>query len=208
MTKRPRPGALEAHVIYLHGLESSPQGTKGQFLFENYRANAVNLDTSAAIRSRDAADARGEPWSHASPDIEQAFAVPLERARAAITGDTQVIVGSSFGGAVLTHLIAEGSWKGPCLFIASAGIKLVGHVDCPPVAPIIFMHGRQDTIIPIDHSRQIAHASGSNVQLWEIGDDHFMRSITTNAPSGLRWTCCWNRVSVASSTQTNPTTPP
>ena len=180
MSKQPGSNARGEHVIYLHGLESSPQGTKGQFLFENYQALAVDLNTSAAIVSRDSADARDEPWSHATPDIDQAFAVPLERARAAITAETQVIVGSSFGGAVLTHLIAEGSWHGPCLFIASAGIKLVGHVDCPPSAPIIFLHGRHDTIIPIDHSRQVAHASGPNVQLWEIGDDHFMRSITTN----------------------------
>ena len=111
-------------IIYLHGLESGPNGSKGTWLRTIYGAHAVDLDTSNAKASKDKAEEHGVPWDHTWPEIEEDFRVPLERARAAIRPETRLIVGSSFGGAVLTRLLNEGSWNGPSLLIASAGLKL------------------------------------------------------------------------------------
>ena len=169
-------------IIYLHGLESGPNGSKGTWLRTIYGAHAVDLDTSHAKASKDKAEEQGVPWDHTWPDIEEDFRVPLERARAAIGPDTRLIVGSSFGGAVLTRLIHEGAWKGASLFIASAGIKLTGHRTLPEDMRAILLHGRHDDIVPLEHSRQVAASGGSDVMLWEIGDEHRMKSIM---PSGV-----------------------
>ena len=171
-----------AEVIYLHGLESGPGGRKGAWLSQHHGAYAVDLDTRHARGSFQRALAAGVLWGHQWPEIEEDFRVPLERARAAITPATQVIVGSSFGGAVLTRLVDEGSWRGPSLLIASAGLKLTGKDRLPESAPMILLHGRRDAVIPLDDARTIAAKSGPNVTLWEIDDDHRMASIM---PSGI-----------------------
>ena len=75
------------------------------------------------------------------------------------------------------QLIHEGAWRGPSLFIASAGTKLTGLVALPPEVPAILLHGRKDTIVPIEDSRCVAAHCGVNVQLWEIGDEHRMGKI-------------------------------
>ena len=166
-----------APVLFLHGLEGSTNGTKASWLRDHYGAYAVDLDTTAARASSKAAQERGERWNHLAPDIKAAFATPLERARAAIGPDTRLIAGSSFGGAVLMQLIEEGTWRGPSLFIASAGTKLTGLVALPSEVRAILLHGRDDTIVPIEDSRCVAANCGPNVQLWEIGDGHRMGTI-------------------------------
>jgi hypothetical protein len=169
-------------VLYLHGLESGPDGSKAAWLKRTQAAFAVDLDTTHARASATQAKASGVPWDHQWRDIKGDFRVPLERARAAIGPETRVIVGSSFGGAVLTHLIHEGSWRGPSLFIASAGLKLTGHQALPEGARHLLLHGRDDTVVPLSDSRTIAAQSGDNVVLWEVSDGHRMKTIM---PSGL-----------------------
>jgi hypothetical protein len=166
-----------ASIIYLHGLESGPNGSKGTWICENYNGFAVDLDTSAARSSRAQAEARGVVWDHECPDLEVAFSLPLSRARAAISDDTRLIVGSSFGGAVLMKLLHENAWSGPCVFIASAGTKLTGHDSLPPGTSAVLLHGRHDDIVPLDDSRRMAATGGLEVQLWEIGDGHRMKGI-------------------------------
>ncbi|MDP6946285.1 MAG: hypothetical protein QF464_19205, partial [Myxococcota bacterium] len=165
-----------SEVIYLHGLESGPGGGKARWLRDHFGGVAVDLDTSAARASKAAADARDAPWDHRCPDLEAAFTVPMQRARAAITSDTKLVIGSSFGGAVLMNLVHEGSWSGPCLFIASAGTKLTGHSSLPAATRAILLHGRHDDIVPLEDSRRVAAAGDLGVQLWEIGDGHRMKA--------------------------------
>jgi hypothetical protein len=74
-------------------------------------------------------------------------------------------------------LLHAGAWSGPCVFIASAGAKLTGHVDLPPGTRAILLHGREDAIVPLEDSRQMAATGGAAVQLWEIGDNHRMKGI-------------------------------
>lgn len=169
-------------ILYLHGLESGPNGSKGTWLRQSYGATAVDLDTSHARASKAKCDQLGVPWDHTWSDIQEDFRIPLQRARAAIRPETRLIVGSSFGGAVLTHLIHEGAWTGPCLFIAAAGVKLTGLDTLPHTIRAIFLHGRDDDVVPLSHSRQVAAGAGPNVMLWEIGDGHRMKSIM---PSGV-----------------------
>lgn len=170
----PEPG----DILFLHGLESSPQARKAVFLSAHYRGEAVDLDTSAAIANRDAALAAGQPWTAGWPGLDEAFAVPLARTRAALAARRRrLVIGSSFGGAVLLRLIAEGAWQGPSLLLASAGLKLTPHRSLPAGHRAILIHGRRDAVVPLDDSRRLAGASGREVQLWEVGDEHSLPSI-------------------------------
>ena len=164
-------------ILYLHGLESSPNGHKANYLKRKFGAYAVDLDTSEAIASRNAALEKGVRWTHEASDIRRAFSTPMSRATAAIKDETRLIIGSSFGGAVLMNLIANGSWRGPSLFICPAVLKLTTHTTLPGGFPVIVLHGRQDDLIPISDSRRLIKTGGPGAMLWEIDDGHRMRRI-------------------------------
>jgi hypothetical protein len=165
-------------VLFLHGLESGPSGSKATYLRQQFGGETADLDTRQAIASHDRAVAAGRTWDATAPDIEDAFAIPLQRAREALRAKPRrLLIGSSFGGAVLMRLIDERLWPGPSLFLAQAALKLTGHDRLPPDHRAIFIHGRTDSVVPLEHSRTIVAASGPSVQLWEVGDEHRLATI-------------------------------
>lgn len=161
-------------LLFLHGLESGPQGAKATWLRTHYDCATPAFDNRLAI---EAARTHGRDWGHAHPDIEAHLAGPLAQARAALHADLDLVIGSSFGGALLMRLIHEGAYTGPALFIAGAGPKLLGRTDLPPHQQAILLHGRHDSVVPLEDSRAIAQDAGPGVLLWETGGDHRMRDI-------------------------------
>ena len=110
---------VPGNVIFLHGLESGPLGNKGRWLTDHLSAFAVDLDTSEARALHRNSQAHGLDYSVNKVALDEAFKTPLANARRALKEHpASVIVGSSFGGAVLLKLIHEGSWSGPSVFIA------------------------------------------------------------------------------------------
>jgi predicted alpha/beta hydrolase family esterase len=105
-------------------------------------------------------------------DTMQAFNEPLRVARDAIEArKPDVIVGSSFGGAVLAHLVRHGVWGGPSVFCASAATKFLGICGLATPSRAIFIHGKNDVTVPIEHSRAMAGTS-TKFELFEVCDDH------------------------------------
>lgn len=175
---------MSGHVLLLHGLESavddnlSPIGRKAVFLRQHYPTITPGLDTRAAIAHRDYCIAHQTPWLTDPERVAAAFETPMANARAALTDEVGLIVASSFGGAVLLKLLHEAPrWSGPCIFLAGAGRKLTDHDHLPPGCRAILIHGRDDNVIPLEDSRQLAATGGPHVQLWEVGDGHRLHSI-------------------------------
>ena len=168
---------MTPRILFLHGLEGSPYGTKATWLSETYDAHAVDLDTSVA---RAQAIRSGEDWDYTHPEIDAAFSTPVQRAREAISDGTALVIGSSFGGAVLLHLMADGHWKGPAIFIAGAGIKLTRHRTLPAGSRALLIHGRADEVVPIEHSRTLSQTGGDQVEFWETDDSHWMQSLISS----------------------------
>ena len=139
-------------VLFLHGLEGSPNGRKGTWLRERYELVAPDLDTSS---------------------VEAA----LKDALIALETKPDVIVGSSFGGAVLLELLHLGAWRGPCIFLAGAGPKITGRQTLPPGGRAVLVHGLQDDVVPPEHSRILAASRDADVQLVEVDDDHRLGGI-------------------------------
>ena len=149
MTNPPR---LRVHFI--HGLEGSPQGAKARFLQAHFDTVAPAMDT------RDLAGA-----------IETQVAALAE-----IRPD--VVVGSSFGGAIAVALLGRGIWRGPTVLLAPAAAKLGVDNALPPGVAVTIVHGVDDDIVPLADSRAlVATGSAALVRLVEVPDGHRLQSL-------------------------------
>ena len=171
-------------VVYLHGLESSPDGAKGSWLRDRLGGHGVDLDTSVAQEVLADARAAGRPLDLAG-DMERAFAVPMERARERLMQEPtpQLLIGSSFGGAVLLRLMAEGNWTGPALFLACAGVTLTRERTLPEGSRALLIHCPEDDVVPFAGSQLLARSGGRDVHLMAVSEEdepHRLPSILTN----------------------------
>ena len=139
-------------VQFAHGLEGSPQGTKARLLSANFDARTPAMDTS---------------------DFEACVAVHRHEL-ASFRPD--VLVGSSYGGAIAVALLQSGEWSGPTLLLAQAALQLGLPAELPrnaAVGPVWLVHGHRDDVIDPEDSRRLAAAGpASRVRLIEVDDDH------------------------------------
>jgi hypothetical protein len=141
-------------LLFLHGLESSPGGHKAVWLARRYGAHVPALTTS--------------DWATARAQAEAAVR----------EHEPEVIVGSSYGGALLLSLLVDGVTRARAVFIAQAGVKLGLPARLPAGTRAILLHGTADDVVPIMGSRALARDAGPGVQLWEIaGGDHPLNAI-------------------------------
>ena len=150
-------------VQFIHGLEGSPQGTKAQLLARHFEARTPAMDPS---------------------DFESCVAV---QRRCLGEFRPEVVVGSSFGGAVAVALLQRGDWAGPTLLLAQAAERLGLRPALPDRVPIWIVHGTRDDVVDPEDSRRLA-ASGSPewVRLLEVDDDHAL-SASVESGALLDW---------------------
>jgi len=149
----------ELRVQFIHGLEGSPQGAKARLLAQHFDVRTPAMDTS---------------------DFEACVEVQASSLK---DFDPDVLVGSSFGGAVAVALLQRGLWRGPTLLLAQAALRRGQPPELPDRVPILLVHGLQDSLIdPLD-SRTLARAGAPEwVELLEVEDDHALhRSVENGA---------------------------
>jgi len=152
----PRP---DLRVQFAHGLESSPQGIKARLFAEHFTALTPSMDTRDFARCVDV------------------------HARALETFRPDVLVGSSFGGAVAVALLMRGAYRGPTLLLAQAALRYVPSAAFPEGVPVVLVHGRQDDVIPFADSEALARTGTPElVTLLPQDDDH---ALTKLCASGL-----------------------
>ena len=150
-------------VQFAHGLESSPQGAKAQYLAARFEALTPAMDTGDF------------------PACVALHAAELQRFR------PHVLVGSSFGGAVVLELLRRGEWRGPTLLLAQAGLKLGVCERLPEGVPVLLVHGTRDDVVDPEHSRRLARTGSPGlVRLVELDDEHRLdRLIAEDRLTGL-----------------------
>lgn len=161
----PTPTPTPHRIVFLHGLEGSPNGTKpGWLRTAGHAVTAPLLETRALV----AAFMAGAP---PTPDL---WAEALETASRTVTdARPDVVVGSSFGGGLALELMHRGLWRGPAVLLAPAGRKLFGRSALPAGhAPVAILHGRRDDVIPVADSVSLAADSTGEVTLTLVDDDH------------------------------------
>ncbi|MBT8086546.1 MAG: alpha/beta fold hydrolase [Gammaproteobacteria bacterium] len=141
-------------VIFSHGQESGPWGTKIRSMAECVRSLGCEAD---------------------SIDY-QGIADPGERVvkllrECATIDDQLILVGSSMGGHVATAAAQEAGAVG--LFVLAPAYYMPGYealTPLPPQIPICIVHGWHDDIVPVDNSIRFARACGATLHL--VDGDH------------------------------------
>jgi len=144
-------------VQFVHGLEGSPQGAKARLFAEQFEASTPAMDTSdfeACVQVQSAELLRFRP---------------------------DVLIGSSFGGAVAVELLRRGLWRGPTLLLAQAALRYDPQVRLPDGVPVWLVHGLRDDQVPIEDSRSLARSGSPDlVRLIELDDDHSLHGLVAS----------------------------
>lgn len=149
-------------IMYLHGLEGSPQGDKVQYLSKYFDVHPPKLIPKNPFYC-----------------IRLAISTIQEY-------HPHVVIGSSYGGALLTWLIQQGEWNGPSVLLAPAlGIGLPYSVWLPKGAPAIVVQGTQDEIVPMEHSKRLVESGkgaedAAYPELVTVNDQHKLCSLLTD----------------------------
>lgn len=141
-------------VIFSHGQESGPWGTKIRAMAGLARELGCEADS---IDYRGIADPtrRVEKLLHECADIEG----PL------------VLVGSSMGGHVATAAASQLAAAG--LFVLAPAYFMPGYeslTPVPPALPICIVHGWHDDIVPVENSIRFASSCGATLHV--VDGDH------------------------------------
>lgn len=206
-------------VLYVHGLESGPQGAKAKALQAagftvvsgqmpcNRRA-VLTDPVVMAVLTFTLAVIIAASWSQGSGGfllatvsvaVLQRFVRPLlmrrtfrrsvdVQRRLLASHSVDVVLGSSFGGAVSLELLATGLWAGPTVLLCPAQQLVATRAWRPsPTIPstaqqVLVVHARQDAVVPVEHSRRLV--KGTSATLHEVDDDHRLSNNAT--PANLR----------------------
>jgi hypothetical protein len=150
-------------VQFVHGLEGSPQGSKARLLAEHFDARTPAMDTR---------------------DFDASVALQADAARSFVP---DVLVGSSFGGAVAVAMLQRGLWRGPTLLLAQAALRMGLEPRLPSDVWVWLVHGARDELIDVADSRALAAAGcPERTRLIEVDDDHPLRASVADG-SLVRW---------------------
>jgi pimeloyl-ACP methyl ester carboxylesterase len=88
-----------------------------------------------------------------------------------------VLVGSSFGGAVALALLQRGIFSGPTVLLAPAHTHFGVEARIPAGARVVIVHGSRDDVVSIEDSRRLAASGGRGVDFVEVDDEHRLASL-------------------------------
>lgn len=140
-----------SHLIFLHGLEGTSQGTKATLLRSLFPEMLI-------------------------PD----FRGSLEERMAAlypILGDREVwtLIGSSFGGLMAAIFTCQRPAQVRKLILLAPALILPDFAASPPApvdVPTVIYHGRQDQIVPLEPTRRLAQQVFRDLIFNEVDDEH------------------------------------
>ncbi len=141
-------------VIFSHGQESGPWGSKIRSMSELAKGLGCNVDS---IDYQGIADPgkRVEKLVHECADID----------------DPLILVGSSMGGHVATAAASTLGAAG--LFVLAPAYYMEGYEELtppPPTMPICIVHGWHDDIVPVENSIRYARKCSATLHL--VDGDH------------------------------------
>lgn len=146
--------------FFLHGLDSSGQGTKGRFFAEHF------------------------PHIHC-PDFSGPLAERLGKLTNLCQGPSKVtLIGSSFGGLMATCYAIRFPEKVARLILLAPALNFGGYSPPPTKlqVPTLLIIGREDTVTPADAVIPLAQQSFVNLEISIEPDDHLLHETFMTKP--------------------------
>lgn len=143
---------MRSDIFFLHGLDSSGNGTKGQFLAKHF-PDVIRPDFTGPLTSR----------------LEQfkKFCRP---------NASLILIGSSYGGLMATRLALDNPQSVIRLILLAPALNYENYR--PPLVPIgvpaLLVIGKDDTVTPPDLVIPLAEATFSNLDTQIMDDDHLL----------------------------------
>ena len=141
-------------VIFSHGQESGPWGTKIRAMAELVKSMGCSADSIDYQGIADPTE-RVEKCVHECASID----------------DELILVGSSMGGHVATAAAAQVGAAG--LFVLAPAYFMEGYEELtplPPEIPICIVHGWHDDIVPVENSIRFARSCSATLHI--VDGDH------------------------------------
>jgi predicted esterase len=137
--------------VFIHGLESSGQGTKGMFFRERYSGMILE-------------------------DFDGPFAQRMEKLEGLLAKkDDLILVGSSYGGLMAAVYACLHEERVKKLILLAPALHLEPfqpYLNKTLHMPIAIFHGLQDDVVPIEAVQTIARKSFANHTFSSLDDDH------------------------------------
>lgn len=142
------------HIVFSHGKESGPWGSKISYLADIAKQQGHSVDSIDYRQSLD-------PEWRVQHLLESVAADDTET----------VLVGSSMGAYVATLAAQQIKPKG--LFLMAPAFYLPGYTEQnpqPPSCPVAIVHGWNDAVVPVENAIRFAQLHRCDLQL--INSDH------------------------------------
>lgn len=148
-------------IYFLHGLESSGNGTKGIFFREKF----------PHIKR---------------PDFDGDLTARLEQLEKLCAGEKKItLIGSSFGGLMAGCFTENNRERVARLILMAPALNFADYT--PPLRPIdvptLLLIGKRDEVTPRDPVVRLAQTTFSHLTVWISDDDHMLH----NSFSRLDW---------------------
>ena len=141
------------HRIFIHGLESSNQGTKAVFFRDKYPDMIL-------------------------PTFEGPLQTRMEKLKRILLGKSEIrIVGSSFGGLMGTLYAMENEAHVKQMILLAPAIHMTEFFTGKRkkvALPVSIYHGTADTVIPLSKVQRVATEFFTDLSFNVVDDDHYL----------------------------------
>jgi pimeloyl-ACP methyl ester carboxylesterase len=139
--------------IFLHGLDSSSQGTKATYFKEKFPGMLV-------------------------PDFSGSLSERMDKLNSILSDKSGItLVGSSFGGLMASIFTLDNASRIKSLILLAPAISFADfdeYLYKSTDIPTILYHGTMDTVIPIEPVFERAGRCFNNLSIYKVKDDHML----------------------------------
>lgn len=142
---------MENTLVFIHGLESTARGAKGQYFSQNFPRMIIE-------------------------DYVGAFTTRMRKLNEVLAGKTSmIIVGSSYGGLMAVQYAMENESRIKKLILLAPALNLPefkSNGNKQLNIPVIIYHGKNDDVVNPQIIKNIALKCFSNLEHYFVEDDH------------------------------------
>jgi pimeloyl-ACP methyl ester carboxylesterase len=153
---------MQSTCVFIHGLESSSQGTKGSYFRERYPDMLIE-------------------------DFDGLFPQRMEKLESLLAGkDELILVGSSYGGLMAAAYACLHEEQVKKLVLLAPALHLDSYdpyLNKKLYMPVAIFHGLRDAVVPLATVRTIAERLFDNHSFNAVDDDHSLHETF----AGLDW---------------------